>query len=243
MSREFPDVYPYPAEIARQKGELSLFRENNRLNADCAKAIHAAIRAHYSNSHLDTGCVDAVLSEYGAERVQWVLAHTLQQMDYDGRFSRNNKEWAKGFDIPQMEYSGFVVETHPAVLDGFIKLLRSAVIKKEIQPAQTDAEPGEYKYYAVHRPVDIGTIPREPKPEKVYNFDWRMPVENGTFEAWGSITYKQPLTEKQIEDYELRAAASNPCEKASVLDSLKEKKQAARPSPEKKAPEKSGPEL
>lgn len=72
-------------------------------------------------------------------------------------------------------------------------------------------EQAVYKYYSTHRPVDIGTFPKtENGPTKITNFDKREDVEKGSFQAWGYLLYTAPLTEKQMGDYELRAAPSNP---------------------------------
>lgn len=61
-----------------------------------------------------------------------------------------------------------------------------------------------YCYYSTQRPIDIGTFPKPPgnAPTEICNFDERMPVEHGTFPAWGVLTYAKPLTEKEISDYE-----------------------------------------
>ena len=68
-----------------------------------------------------------------------------------------------------------------------------------------------YKYYSTQRPVDIGTFPKtENGPLRLVNFDSREDVEQGRFQAWGYLVYDTPLTEKQIDDYELRAAPGNP---------------------------------
>ena len=66
--------------------------------------------------------------------------------------------------------------------------------------------PGLYKYYSTKRPVDIGTFPKPPRnaPDEIVNYDQRVPVENGSFLAWGHLTYTLPLTKRQASDYELR---------------------------------------
>lgn len=57
------------------------------------------------------------------------------------------------------------------------------------------------------RPVDIGTILKsENGPLRHVNFDRREFVEQDQLKAWGYLVYDAPLTEKQIDDYELRAA-------------------------------------
>lgn len=68
-----------------------------------------------------------------------------------------------------------------------------------------------YLYYSAQRPVDIGTFPKfADEPVSVENFDGRKYVDGGAFQAWGVLTYTMPLTQKQIDDYELRAASGNP---------------------------------
>jgi len=73
------------------------------------------------------------------------------------------------------------------------------------------SEKSAYRYYSTQRPVDIGTFPKtENDPLRVVNFDARENVEQGRFMAWGFLVYDAPLTEKQIDDFELRAAPDNP---------------------------------
>lgn len=80
------------------------------------------------------------------------------------------------------------------------------VSEKTARPA-----PEVYKYYFTQRPVDIGTFPKtENSSAKIVNFDKREEVENGRFRAWGYLLYAEPLTQKQMDDYELRAAPGNP---------------------------------
>ena len=82
---------------------------------------------------------------------------------------------------------------------------------------QTEA-PGLYKYYSTQRPVDIGTFPKPPRnaPDEIVNYDQRVPVENGSFLAWGHLTYTRPLTKRQASDYELRPAPDNPNKNAEL---------------------------
>jgi len=71
-------------------------------------------------------------------------------------------------------------------------------------------EKDAYRYYSTQRPVDIGTYPKtDGGPVRFENFDEREDVEQGQFKAWGYLVYDAPLTEKQIADFELRAAPGN----------------------------------
>ena len=87
---------------------------------------------------------------------------------------------------------------------------------------QTEA-PGLYKYYSTQRPVDIGTFPKPPRnaPDEIVNYDQRVPVENGSFLAWGHLTYTRPLTKRQASDYELRPAPDNPDRPRSIREQMK----------------------
>ena len=70
--------------------------------------------------HLDKDCITPVLEEYGYKRTAWVLANTLHELKWDGRFGHANKQWAERACIPKdiNRNSDFVVRGHPAVLDG-----------------------------------------------------------------------------------------------------------------------------
>lgn len=127
---EYPQIYKLSPEEARARGETALFRESKRMNVACKEAIEAAIRENFDGMHLKKECIRPVMEEYGIDRVEWVLANTLRHLNYDGRFSRSNKEWAGSFAIPESGTQGydpgldFIVGSHPAVLDGFVNLVR-----------------------------------------------------------------------------------------------------------------------
>lgn len=109
-------IYPYSLEDATRSNERGLWREHYQLNVNCARDIEKAIAENYDGSYLSSDCIKPVLGEYGIDRVNWVLANTIQENQQGGRFSRENKEWAKGFYIPkdttQLE---FVVNSHPGL--------------------------------------------------------------------------------------------------------------------------------
>ena len=71
-----------------------------------------------------------------------------------------------------------------------------------------------YKYYSTQRPVDIWTFPEPPdnKPMEIKNYDcdFRIPIPGEAFRAWGELIYANPLTDKQMEDYELKPSRQNP---------------------------------
>lgn len=130
-------VYRQTGMYAREHGELEQFRQSNVANIACRAAIEKAIAENFDGMKLKADAAAYVLGEFGTERVQFVLANTVQQKSWDGRFSRDNKAWAAAFSIEPDVIMGmdrrlqFVVNSHPAVLDGFISMTRKAAIEQE----------------------------------------------------------------------------------------------------------------
>ena len=122
-------LYPYSAKEARERNELSLWRESHRANIACREAIEDTIRQNFDGLYLNEDCLAPVLAEYGYKRTERVLTATLQELSWDGRFSPANKQWAERRYIPQDERHNaeITVRSHPAVLDGFVSLYRKAV--------------------------------------------------------------------------------------------------------------------
>lgn len=131
MKDNFPYLYPYSLCDAKKRDELDLWRESHRENIACKKAIEDAIHRDFDGMYLKEDCAKSVIEQYGFRRVAWVLSNTLQQKDWGGRFSPANKEWAAKIYIPRnTDYDhtiDYMVESHPAVLDGFVSEYRKAV--------------------------------------------------------------------------------------------------------------------
>lgn len=128
--RDLP-VYPYPADHARENGELDVYRASFRANVSCKDAIEAAIRDNYHDNRLDTAAVGQVAEQFGQERMLYVLAATVRHLDYDGRISRDNKRWANtipayqnGDGMDSDRTAQFVVSSHPGLTDLFLTQAR-----------------------------------------------------------------------------------------------------------------------
>lgn len=128
--RDLP-VYPYPADHAREQGELDVYRASFRANVSCKDAIEAAIRDNYHDNRLDTAAVGQVAEQFGQERMLYVLAATVRHFDYDGRISRDNKRWANtipayqnGDGMDSDRSVQFVVSSHPGLTDLFLTQAR-----------------------------------------------------------------------------------------------------------------------
>ncbi len=95
-------LYTHPAAYAREHGELEEYRASFKANVACKEAIEAAIHAHYSDNRLNTDAVfKQVVDAFGADRVEYVLAATVREKNWDGRISRENKAWAQTVPVMQ----------------------------------------------------------------------------------------------------------------------------------------------
>ena len=128
--RELP-VYPYPADHARENGELDAYRASFHANVSCKDAIEAAIRDNYHDNRLDAAAVGQVAEQFGQERMLYVLAATVRHFDYDGRISQDNKRWANtipayqnGDGMDSDRSVQFVVGSHPGLTDLFLTQAR-----------------------------------------------------------------------------------------------------------------------
>ena len=142
-------VYPYSAAYAREHGELDAYRTSHKENVACKQAIEAAIRAHYRDNSLGKEGAQQVIEQFGLKRVQYVLANTVRQMDWDGRISNDNKAWAKNIPVYEdKDHWGndrnldFVVASHPGLTDLFTTQVRREA--KELE-AQKDRKPSVLK--------------------------------------------------------------------------------------------------
>ena len=147
-------VYRQNAAYAREHGELEQYRVSHQANIACKEAIEQSIDQNYDGRRLAKGTADKVMQKFGTERVMYVLANTIQQKGWDGRFHPYNKDWAKTVDIPPNPDSfgferncEFVVDSHAGLTDLFVSQARReaerqprASVREQLKQAQEKAE-------------------------------------------------------------------------------------------------------
>lgn len=124
---EHKDLYRWSRLEAERSGELNAWVESYSENCICARAIERAISDGYGENRLKKDCAKKVLAEFGFDRVNWVLANTICEGDHDGRYSRENKQWAKQFNVPKddsFKNYNFAVKSHPGLVDVFTNIVR-----------------------------------------------------------------------------------------------------------------------
>jgi len=132
-NKKFPAVYEHPYQQAKERGESQEYFASLRLNADCAKAIDAALAKHYDYG---SGCLDTaaaakeVAGQFGMDRMTYVLASTVRFHESDGRFSRGNKEWARtmpAYDNRDMS-TAYLVGSHPGLTNLLVDQVRHELL-------------------------------------------------------------------------------------------------------------------
>ena len=157
-------LYRQSAAYAHEHGELDAYRASHKANVACRETIENAIRDNYNDNRLDTSCVKPIIDRFGMNRVEYVLANTVQHKDWDERFSRSNREWAKTIPVVTdgNEFMGdrrtaFVVDRHSGLTDLFVSAFR-----KEQQKLK-EAPPRVSIYEQLRQPVPQTTVPKKVK--------------------------------------------------------------------------------
>jgi hypothetical protein len=132
-------VYQQTLQYAMEHGAADDYLDSRKLNIDCKKAIEETIREHFDGMRLSLEDSGGVLEQFGTERVSYVLANTLRHLSEDGRFSRDNRVWADGIEVTENIHRGmdmnldYLVNSHPAVLDGYIHLVRGEIRMLDVE--------------------------------------------------------------------------------------------------------------
>ncbi len=126
------------AQYKKEQAEEAMRREQEKLEhgirVECKDAIEQAVAENFDGYTLPRDTAEGVIRQYGKERVEIVLANTITHLSHDGRFSVNNKEWAKSL-VPSADWQtrDYIVTSHPAVLDGFTNQARR-YIERDREP-------------------------------------------------------------------------------------------------------------
>lgn len=201
-------VYLATLEYAQEHNELEKYHESRNITLRCKSDISKAFTNNYDGMRLKLGFEDRLIDEYGMKRIIYILANTIREHETDGRFSKENKEWASKIrvsqDLDERRYSN--LNLHPAVLDIFVDAIR---LKQEIlytiindEPAgekptfnaySLDKESGEIRYLEGYYSSDLaleatldsysdldvdGYVYKKIEPEEFYKMSERIKAKN-----------------------------------------------------------------
>jgi len=136
-------VYREMANYAYEAGELDMYRASRDANMACKEAIEAAISENYVDYRLSTRvAVETVLEQFSEERVQYVLANTVQHNLHDGRYHAENKDWAGKISVCEENSESFIVsQVHPGLVNLFINQFKDLLPEKTQEQTETVSIP------------------------------------------------------------------------------------------------------
>ena len=140
-------VYREMANYAYEAGELDMYRASRDANMACKEAIEAAISENYVDYRLSTRvAVETVLEQFSEERVQYVLANTVQHNLHDGRYHAENKDWAGKISVCEENSESFIVsQVHPGLVNLFINQFKDLLPEKTQELTETVSIPDPEK--------------------------------------------------------------------------------------------------
>ena len=136
-------VYREMANYAYEAGELDMYRASRDANMACKEAIEAAISENYVDYRLSTRvAVETVLEQFPEERVQYVLANTVQHNLHDGRYHAENKDWAGKISVCEENSESFIVsQVHPGLVNLFINQFKDLLPEKTQEQSESVSIP------------------------------------------------------------------------------------------------------
>ena len=136
-------VYREMANYAYEAGELDMYRASRDANMACKEAIEAAISENYVDYRLSTRvAVETVLEQFSEERVQYVLANTVQHNLHDGRYHAENKDWAGKISVCEENSESFIVsQVHPGLVNLFINQFKDLLPEKTQEQSESVSIP------------------------------------------------------------------------------------------------------
>ncbi len=215
LSPEGKEAY---AQYKQEQAEEAMRREAEKLEhgvrVECKEAIEKAIAENFDGYTLPRDTAKAVIEKFGKERVELVLANTIMHNSHDGRFSVNNKEWAKSL-VPYANWDtrDYVVTSHPAVLDGFTNQARRYV--------ERDREPDKALVDKVTEMSVIAQICGELGRKDVVEWNEEtgaVIIVNGEQSLEGKAVYDALLVD--ATDFVMLQTIGGDMEKAVIMDGL-----------------------
>ena len=198
-------VYAGTLEQAVRQKDADAYLDSRKLNIDCKKAIEEAIQENYDGIRLKDDAAKDVVKRFGEERMNFVMANTIRESFLEGRFSKQNKEWAEHINIPENISHGrnlnldYIIESHPVVLDDFISMARFEIRMLKIERAIKDAEVPITADTNDYEELDAEVEHAEEIKQLAVDLD-KFSYEYDTYEYKDSIEDREEQIDKLTED-------------------------------------------
>lgn len=128
------EFYRYSYRTAEHDGDVEEYRASRDENRRCMEFIQNPQTGLYANAYKDNvvdkdgAYLDKCISEFGMQRMMFVIANTVKMSKHDGRWSPEVKEWARIFMLSHTSENadGYLSQIHT----GIVNILAEEIIKK-----------------------------------------------------------------------------------------------------------------
>lgn len=127
------NIYLHSGSYAQEHGELDKYLLSHSLDEECVQAIGQAISDNYADNRLGKGFEQALISEYGLERVKHIVTTLIRRSEWDRRYSTENREWTNrtaGYEDKSDE-KRIYSSAHPGLIDLFADRVRKIEKQKK----------------------------------------------------------------------------------------------------------------
>ena len=118
-------LYRYSLDEAKRCGEGDNWLESHKENIRCRNLLDDQVRQCYKDNILSPEGLENTVKEFGYDRTMWVIANTIIMRHGDGRFHRQNNDWARSFSIIKSNRNyEFALNSHSCLVDGLADQVR-----------------------------------------------------------------------------------------------------------------------
>ena len=112
-------LYRNSLREAQSTDRVQLWKDSLCENIRCRDFLDKMVAEKFDGYNLPSECIQQTVKEFGYDRTMWVISNTIEQRSGDGRICRDNRTWAKSFNIPKSERnSEFALNCHSCLVDG-----------------------------------------------------------------------------------------------------------------------------
>ncbi|MDE7231105.1 MAG: DUF3849 domain-containing protein [Oscillospiraceae bacterium] len=123
-------LYKNSNSYALRFGDIDACRESFNENIRCKKFLDEQVAKNFDGFHLTGNFLEESVKEFGYDRTMWVIGSTILERKGDGRFRKENVEWAKRLGIlPDRHNYEFALNSHSCIVDDLAKDIRKMYAK------------------------------------------------------------------------------------------------------------------
>ena len=141
-----PDIPLYCKNFkeAKELQETRFWKADRKRSEDCFTFFNQNAEHHYHARNF-TPFLKEWVNTFGVKRCKTILAQSIKEHTYDGRYSKSVKENASNTIIPNDTYKKFYSNVHPVVINSAYEKLMNMDIKKSKLKSKNNKKHPEFE--------------------------------------------------------------------------------------------------